>query len=306
MATFESAAEDLAKKIATLDEILDKADDRFDELQKQLTTLEEGINDEFKDVVEQAQSFFTKLQEEREALNREVNEAGQRVSQAEGQVAQSRGEAEGELESAKGQLEALTQSVNGLEPQVESLAVQGAEEPSQAIVQMAGELTTNVQQALDSAQSLLEGEVSDELDQMRTDLEQRVEALKTAVQEAEQEIDQAHTDFAARVDEATQLVQQQAFEAAGNHIKEVVQYAIEETGKACDEQIAELTQLSTDLASLLAGLKAELEAARGKIQDEGQEPLHGDMDELTAAVGSAQGALDQVKALLASYTFVQM
>jgi chromosome segregation ATPase len=306
VATFETAAEDLAKKIATLDETLDQADHRFDALQKELHDLEEGINQEFSHVMEQAQAFFSKLQEEREALAREVGEAGQKIAQAEGQVAQSRGEAEGELEQAKGQLEALTGSVNGLEPQVESLAAQGAEEPSHAIAQMASQIQTSMQQALDDAQTLLEGDVSDELDQMRHDLEEQVEALKTAVQEAGQEVDQAHVDFTTRVNEATHLVQEQAFEAAGNHIKEVVHYAIEECGKAHQEQIAELTQLSTGLASLLEGLKGELDTARGRIHDEGQEPLHGDMDELTTAVGSAQGALDQVKALLASYTFVQM
>ena len=306
MATFETAAEELAKKIATLEEILDKADDRFDDLRKQLGTLEEGINEDFTELVEQARSFFSKLQEERESLAREVNEAGQKVVAAENQVGESRGEVERSLGEAEGSLEGLTGNLTALVPQVESLVAEGAETPSQAIGQMAGDIQTSMTQALDAAREMLDNEVTDELDQMRQDLEDRVEALETSAREAGERVERAYSEFATRLDEATSLVEDQAFEAAGKHVKEVVDYAVEECAKAHEQEIETLGDMATDLGKLLDGLKDELETSRDRVKEEGQDALRTDMEELTTAVGAAQAALDQVKDLLASYTFVQM
>jgi chromosome segregation ATPase len=306
VATFETAAEDLAKKIATLEDILERSDTRFEELRKELSTLGEGVEQDYEALIQQAQAFFAKLQEEREALAREVGEAGQKVSEAETQVGQSRGEAESALAGAKGSLEALTANLGALSPQVETLVAQGAETPSQGLGQMAGQVETTMQQALDGAKEHLQSEVTDELEQMRKDLDQAVEDLQTAATEAGAQVDRAYADFASHLVEATELVGEQCFEAAGKHVKEVVQYAVEECGKLHEEEIRLVGDMANDLTRLLEGFKTELDTERDRIRNEGQEPLQTDMGELTTAVGAAQTALDQVKALLASYTFVQM
>lgn len=118
-------------------------------------------------------------------------------------------------------------------------------------------------------------------------------------------LDEAYASWESGL-EAVESKVEQAFADARTHAEDVVTYSLEECRTAHADELDELVQLlDTTLGPALEKLEAAIEQRGGEV-DASHGALETDLDETGRGLEAAIAALQRVKELLASYSFVQL
>jgi hypothetical protein len=156
------------------------------------------------------------------------------------------------------------------------------------------------------ARDFLESEVPAHLDELREEVRSRGEQVRQALaDECAATVDEAFASWQTAL-EAVEAKVEQAFADARQHAEDVVTYSLKECRKAHAEELDEIVQmLDATLGPALEKLEGAIEQRGGEV-DQSHSALQTELEETGSGLESAIGALQRVKELLASYTFVQV
>jgi len=127
-----------------------------------------------------------------------------------------------------------------------------------------------------------------------------------ALSECAQALEEAYGKWEAALAQIEETVIERSYAAAPEHAQEVIAFALSECKEAMDEGLDDLAGAAGLVEDTLGELAQEATRRADAVRNDGQNELSSGHAELIKALTEAAGALDQVKALLASFTFVQI
>ena len=125
-------------------------------------------------------------------------------------------------------------------------------------------------------------------------------------EEATTSLQEAFDAWESKVDELEAFVATQAFAASHQNAGEYVEWAVDECREAFDGQLDALRQLGDVLEGQLQEMAVEVKRSADTLVEQSGAALTKDLDETNQVLAEALQALAGVKALLASYSFVQV
>jgi len=307
MATLEEAAEELVVKLRGLDSEIDESEDRLEELRERVEKAAGDVEQQWAELREAATSLLDTVREEQEQLRQQGQETAQAMADAQNAVAEDGAHARDELSDGHGQLEALRQHAVALEPGVESLAAEAGEAPARSLAERARELQEELDQMMEDARKFLQDEVVGAAAEMADEVRQVCETLHQSLAEAAADAFQdAYRQWESAVDGLEDYVVTQGYAASREHARAVIDYAVEECGKACTEHVDEQQQLVGVLQGQLTELAGEVERSAERVVAQAGAQLLQELDTTHKSAAAAVAALDGVKRELAQYSFVEV
>jgi DNA anti-recombination protein RmuC len=306
--TLETAADELVRKLRSVDGEVETAHDRLEGLKQQASALGDQIDAAWTELARQVAELVEKAEEERAAIERECQEATQAVGQLAGAARSTRQGAASSLEQVQASTSnEFAEGVRQREEPLDRLVTQAAEETFTSLGERADEVATELEQALSEARDFLADEVASSLEEMQGQIEDRMSAVReTLVDECGSALQEAYDDWSAKLDEVVETVEEDGFEAAAEHATEVISYALDQCAQAHETEFERLLEVVQLVEDALATVKTDVEDRRAEVSQEGKDAVEQATDDTKQALADALGALDQVKQLLASYSFVSL
>jgi ABC-type transporter Mla subunit MlaD len=305
--TLETAADELVRKLRSVDGEIETATDTLEDLKQQASALGARIDAAWTELARQVAELVDKAEEERAAIERECQEAAQAVAQLEGGARSTRESAVSALEQVQASTNTeFAEAVRQKQEPLDQLVTQAAEDTFESLGERAGEVASELEQALGEARDFLADEVVSSLEEMQDQIGERLSALReTLVDECGSAVQAAYDDWSAKLDEVVEKVEEEGFDAARDHVKEVVEFALDQCAEAHEKELERLMQVVQLVEEALDTVKTDVEGHRGDLAQD-KEALDEGVNETKQALADALEALDQVKQLLASYTFVSI
>ena len=305
MAIFEDAAEALVNRLESLDDEITEAKKRFAAHHQALATLDEQMASDWNDLSEEVASFLHKVQEETGLLNQDGNEALRHLAELQNEVQGTRAEAEAELEGSRDDVKALAEHVRSLEPPLDGLVANGAETPFANLRDLAQDVERQLEAALNEARDFLQL-VATDLETVKGDVDQRSDDVRGHIAgECMDNLQNAYAEWEGHVEELEALVEAK-FEELPTNAREVVEYAMTECTAGHEEEFNKLGELVEDIDQALQALDGTVGETETDIGEEAYSALDDRLGTTSQSVARTIDALDRVKTVLASYTFVQM
>lgn len=307
MATLEDAAEELVGKLKELDHEVEEGEGTIRSLGEKLGSATGHIEDEWKALGERVTAFLEKVNEQAERVNGDVTESGQALADLQNGIGSDQGEADGALATARGEISALEEHVRSQQQPLESMIADQVEAPLEQLAEQAGKVKESLDQAVSEAREFLENDVVGALTDMGDAIRERVDQVREGpIQDCTDGLQEAYEKWGTALAFMEDTVVERSYAAAPDHAQQVIEFALEECKKAYDEGLDELTSVAQVVEDALGELKDEASRRADAVRQDGQEALSSGHGELTQALAEAVSALDAVKQLLASFTFVQM
>jgi ABC-type transporter Mla subunit MlaD len=306
LANLEVAADELVRKLRTVDGELEQAHDRFSELKEKLGTLGDGLDEDWIEVARAVGELVEKAGEELSTLGAEAQETGSAVSGVEG-MGQGASEAfTGALDGAETGTNQLADAVTARGPQVDA-AAQAGEQMFEALGQQAEQAGEQLAQVLQEARDFLTGEVATALQTMESEIADRFSEMRTTlVEECGGALQTAYDEWSGRLDEVLQAVAEEGFEAAHEQGQEVVEWALSECAKKHDEELDQLLQVAEAVREALNTLQEEVSESTTDVGEEGRNALAQALSETQAALVAMIGAVDTCRQVMSNYSFCQV
>lgn len=304
--TLETAADELVRKLRAVDGEVEIAHDRFAELKKDVSSLGDQIDAAWTDLAKQVAELVEKAEEETASIQRECDEAGKALAQLEGGARSAQSNAASALQQAESSTAEFGDYVRQKEEPLDRLVTEAAEKTFESLGERADEVASEMERALEEAKDFLADEVTSSLEEMQEQIGDRLSALRdTLVDECGSALQAAYDDWSAKLDEVVDLVEEEGFEATKDNAKEVVAHALEECSKAHETELENLLKVAELVEEALKTVVTDVEERRSELA-EAKGDLDGGLEETKQALADALEALDEVKQLLASYTFVSV
>jgi hypothetical protein len=307
VATLEDAAEELVSKLKELDHEVEEGAQAISSLGGKLDTATGKIEEEWKALGERVTAFLEKVNEQAERVNTDVNESGQALAELQNGIGSDRSEAGAAVEGARGEVSGLEEHVRAQQAPLEAMIAEQVEAPLEQLAGQAEKVKDSLEQVLSDAREFLENEVVGALTDMGDQIREKVDEVREGpIQECADALEGAYEKWQTALAHMEETVVERSYAAAPDHAQEVIDYALGECKKAYEEGLDDLTGVAEVVEGALDELQQEASRRADALRQEGQEALSSGHGELTQALTEAAGALDAVKQLLASFTFVQM
>lgn len=306
MANLEVAADELVRKLRTVDGELEQAHDRFSELKQKLGTLGEGLDEDWVEVARAVADLVEKAGEELSTLGSEAQESASAVSGVEGMGQGASDAFTGALDGAETGTNQLADAVTARGPQVDA-AAQAGEQMFESLGQQAEQAGEQLAQVLQEARDFLTGEVAAALHTMESEIADRFSEMKTTlVDECGGALQTAYDEWSGRLDEVLETVADEGFQAAHDQGQEVVEWALSECAKKHEEELDQLLQMAEVVREAVNTLQEEISEAATDVGEEGRNALEQALSETQAALVSMVGAVDACRQVMANYSFCQV
>jgi hypothetical protein len=308
VANLELAADELVRKLKSVDEDVAGARETLTRLTGQVASLGEGLDEEWIAVAKAAADLVEKAGEELALLGREAQETAQAVAELEGTGRASQEAAEAGLAAAHDGTESLTQAVEQRGPQMDS-AAEGGDQSLDALEKQAAEVAAALEQVGQQVRDFLTGDVVQSLEAMQVAIAERFEALRTTIaEEHPAALRQAYESWAERLEEVLGLVEEDGFAAMQIQGQQVVDWAFGELASEHGPELELLVDVAGMVDRTLGKLHAEtVPASHDDVSgDEGARALAQAMAETGAALAGMITALEACRQTMAGYSFVQL
>ena len=304
MAELEAAADAAVVSVKKFEDEVTEAEEALKELEEQAERLQGQLTTAWATV----EACLTAFSKAIEAQRVESGEDGQRAQQALGEVTTAlgtaRGEGEAELLGARDELLGFGQRVDGVRPTVANFS-DDLRTLAQSVADRAGQIETQLDLALNEARDFLGVQMVEDLRGIASALQERgmaVEAMVTT--QCVTALDAAYQDFETKVGELETLIEEKAFTEPADHAREVVEFSIGEYRQAQNGALEVLAGNVRDLELELANLTESLGRRRTEI-DTDKDAFDQEAQLVESLAADMAAALNSVKALMASYTFVE-
>lgn len=302
MADLEGAATEAQEKVKALTAEVEKAQQRFDSLGEQIEAVQTKVSGAWSKLTEQVKTFIEKVGSERERLATESQEATQALGTLEGAVEQARGEAHSEAEDTTQQIAGFGEDVEGTEPDIAGMADQ-VQASAQSLSEQGDDVAKKLEEALGDAKEFLEGQVVSDLQSLQEEIRSRGDALKAAFEECAGELEESYDEWVDGLAEVERTVEE-AFQEVDQNLATNVEDSV---NTYSDEYMSALGVV-VERVGEVERLLQQLEGTTAKCDEEAMEAeaeLTQDLQTTQQGVEAARGKLEEIKALLASYAFVQ-
>ena len=308
MANLEVAADELVRKLKSVDDEVAEARQALARLKGQVESLGDSLDEQWIEVAKAVAGLVETAGEELAALGQEAQEATQAVATLEGVAHAAEESAQADLEAAEQGTTSLTQSVEARAPQMDALAESG-DQVLAALEAQAGEIATRLEQVMQQARDFLTGEVVTALETMQTELADRFEAVRAKLtEECATLVRNGYEEWAERLEEVLSLVEEEGFTAMQIQGQECHDWAMDELEPEYEGE----TQLLLDMAGLVRRMLETLrdeglpEAADQVGGDEGARALAQAVTETQSALAGMLEALDACREVLSRFSFVDL
>lgn len=306
MANLEVAADELVRKLRTVDGELEQAHDRFSELKQKLGDLGEGLDDDWVELARAVADLVGKAGEELTTIGGEAQESASAVSAVESMGQGASDAFTGALDGAETGTTQLADGITAHGPQV-AAAAEGGEQLFEALGSQAEEAGQQLQQVLQEARDFLTGEVAAALVTMEGEIADRFAEMRTTLlEECGGALQAAYDEWSSRLDEVIDSVSEDGFEAASGNAKEVVEWALGECAKKHDEEFDRLMQVAEVVREAVATLQQDVTEAVTDVGEEGKNALDEALAETQSALVGMVAALDACRNVMAGYSFCQV
>lgn len=307
MATLEDAAEELVIKLRGLDSEIEESEHKLQELAGRVEGAADNLEREFTALTEGLSGFLERMRGQQEQLHRQMEQTVQEANDSRQAVAEQGAEARSEIATGRQHLDGLAEHATGLQPGIESLVTQAAEEPARSLAERAAEVQEELARVMEEARDFLRDDVVGGLQQFVTDVTGRCEELgRSLAEEHTAALQAAFDEWAGRVDEVEGAIAAQGFEATQENTRAVVDWALGECQTGCAAQLDELRDVVEAAAGQLEDMAAEVGRSGEALVAQSGAELRGALTQTREDVVAAQAALGSVRDLLASYSFTGM
>lgn len=305
MADLDSAADAALARLKEMAGHIEEAQEACASLREEVERAGQALDDDWEALEEKARALMERVPAESERVSQAAQAASAGLGEVAGVVEAAGTEAEQGLEAARATLAAEGESVEGLRPQLAAMLEQ-AQSALAALQEQAEQASTSVEEAVADAREFLESEVPGHLGELQEQVRSRGEEVRqTLADECAASLDEAFASWQSAI-EAVEAKVEQAFADARQHAEDVVTYSLKECRQAHEEELDEIVQLlDATLGPALEKLEGAIEQRGGEV-DQSHSTLETQLEETGRGLESAIAALQRVKALLASYTFVQI
>jgi hypothetical protein len=305
VATLEDAAQELVDTLEALDAECQAAQKTFADHHQDLSELDGQIASDWNALNEEVTSFLEAVSEQAGLLAQDGQEAENELAALRGEAEAAQSGAEAEIVGSRDDLTALAEHLRALEPSIDAIVASGAEAPFTALRELAEDVREQLERAVAEAREFLE-EVAREVEATAQAVEERSEELRAHVaEECTATLQTAYDAWEGHVEELEELVKGKLEELPEN-AREVVEYAMTECVKGHEEEIEQVLALVPDVERAIGELKDTIDETATDIGEEGFGALDRGLGGLGESLTRTTEALDRVKALLASYTFVAL
>jgi DNA repair exonuclease SbcCD ATPase subunit len=306
VAELDDAAEELSLKLKELEHEAQEGAETIQSLGEKLDAVTSRLDEEWKELGERVSAFLEKVQEQGGRMGDEVQEAGEALAALQNGIASAQNETGEAVSGARGELSGLEEHVRAQHDPLETMVSEQVEHPLEAIARQADDLRQALDHLAMDAQQFFERDVSDAVAAMGERIRERVQEVREGpIQECLDGLDEAYGKWLEGLEFIEETVLEKAYLAAPPHAQQVVEFVLREVRGDYDPAIGEAGELAELIEQGLVELKQEA-AAQAAALEKSQTALSNGHDELTRALADAVGALDAVKQLLASFTFVQV
>jgi hypothetical protein len=307
MATLEDAADELAATLKELDHELEEGQQSLVSFAGKLDTDTQRVEDGWKTLAERVDAFLQHLPDHARSMDEGVQEAGQALADLHAGVAADDGAAQSAVAASRDGVASLEEHLKALPPPLESVVAEEVEAPLQELARRAEDVRASLDEALAESRAFLEGDLVLALGAVGAQIRARVEeACQGPLAHCAGEIQQAYEGWEQSLDTAEDLILEKSYAAAPGHAERAVEHASQACRGAYEEALAGLEQAAEVVEGALRELQEESTLRAAALRAEGQEELSSGHHELLEAMAGASRALDAVKQLLASFTFVQL
>jgi hypothetical protein len=307
VANLEVAADELVRKLKSVDDEVEEARQGIGRLKGQIESLGDDLDEEWVEVARAVGELVEKAQEELATLGNEAQETTQAVANLEpvGQGAQEAVES-GVGAAGQGTI-AFGDAVNQRGPQVDSAAEAG-EQTFQGLSQQAEEIATNLEEVLQQAREFLTGGAVSALETMQGEIADRFDEMRTTLtQECTTALQTAYDDWSEKLDEVLATVEEEGFGAAQTQGQEVVDWALGEAATGHEQELERLLEVVGVVQEALQTLRDEnVDESKTDVGEEGRNALSQAVAETETALAGMSAALDAVRQVLSNYSFVQL
>jgi chromosome segregation ATPase len=303
MADLEGAAHAAVVTLKALAEMGQEAEDALASLEERLGAVKAQLEADAGTLEGARKDFSIRVADEKARLQDGGSEAEQALVAAHESTSAAREEAHQELGDAHADLSSLGTALQDAPSQIDdALAELGT--ASHALVDRARAIETALAQAFESARAFVEDEMVPELAAMCEAVDARAAAAREELATScPVSLQAAYDHWLATLDEVEALVGG-AFEQARDHVQQVVDYALEEGPRRHLAALESLQPLVEGLETTAAALQSALAEMEVEVQ-EARESTTREADATGAGAEAAAGALAQLGALLAQFSFGQ-
>ena len=306
MATLEDAAEALVVKLRGLDSEIEESEKQLDDLKERMESAMRDVAQEWETLREAASSFLDTLRDEQETLADRAEETGRAVIDAQEAVTREGDVARQEIVEGQGQLTGLGQHAAALAPGVDSVAAGAGEAPARSLAERARELEQELEGLVREARDFLQDEVPSAVGDAADNVTQVCQTLQAMLADATtQAFQETYDEWESGVDEMEDHVVTKGYEASHRHARDVVEYAVEECDQACGRHLDVVQQMVGALQGELQQMATEVARSADELVAQTGAELVRELERTRQAAGAAVAALDGVRGVLASYSFVE-
>jgi DNA anti-recombination protein RmuC len=305
VATLEDAAQELVDKLEQLDGECKAAQEAFAAHLQDLAELDGNVARDWDTLTETVTAFLEKVQEQASLLAEDGTEAANELGTLRGEIEGAQSAAEAEVAGSREEIAALAVHLRSLEPAIEPLIASGAEAPFAALRELAENARQQLEQALAEAGDYLQEVVTD-LGSVAQNVEERSEALRAHVaEECTEQLQSGFDTWQGNVEELEELVRAKLDELPAN-AREVVEYAMTECVAGHQEELDRVLALMPSIEQAIGELKVAVDETITDVGEEAAGALDERLGSVSQAITRTTEALDAVKEVLASYTFVTL
>lgn len=305
MATLEEAAQELVDRLEELDGECQEAQETLAGHLRGLSELDAGMAREWDALTAAVTSFLERVQEQAGLVAEDGTEAANELGGVRGEVEGAQGTLTDEIAGARAELSALGEHLRSLEPALETVVASGGEAPLAALRAQAESVREQLDEMLGETGDFLD-DVASELGELAQGVAERSESLRAQVaEECSAQLQTGFDNWQGHVDELEELVRAKLAELPVN-AREVVEWAMGECVAGHEEELERVMALLPSVEQALAELKVTIEESVTDIGEEALGAVDDRLGTLSQSITRTGEALDAVREVLASYTFVTM
>ena len=305
MATLEDAAQDLADKLDEVSGDLGSAQEAIAHHLEDLHHLDENVAADWNALTEAVTSFLGKVEELEKQLAQDGTEASNELGGLRGEIEGAHQEAEGEIHGSRDDIHGLADHLRALQPALDSLVATGVEAAFAALKQQIDTSRDQLEGAITEAVDFLHQVASDVTD-VGQEIEERCQALHDHMNDTcTAQLQDGLDSWQTNVDELEQLVRGKLDELPAN-ARDVVEYAMTECTTGHEEEFDRVLNLIPEIEQAIEELRGTVEETSTDIGEEAFSAIGDRLGTVSQSIQRTGDALDAVKQVLASYTFVSM
>jgi hypothetical protein len=307
MATLEDAAEELALKLKELGQEVEEGQGALagygETLDGDVKRIEEG----WTALAARVDAFLGAVSEQAAGLQEDVQRGGQALVDLQNAAAADQAEAAGAVSTAEEAAGELASWVSAQQDPLRQMTAEQVEAALHDLRERAGRAGAALEEALDGARAFLEEEVPAALAAAARQVRDAVqEACDGPLDQAGARLQESCDEWEAMIGAAFGAVLEGSFAAAPPHAREMVDWALGECTRGAGEALAQARDVALLVEQAIVGLRDEVAALIAAHQQDGRQRLSQAHGELLQALADSARALDAVKSLLASFTFVRL